>query len=116
MAHRFLSYSLRSRPVFVFRARRLINTSAGEDISRKDYDALVEKHENLQKEHNELSEKYEDIKDRYTRALAETENVRRRGQRQIEDAKVENLDLIGTSRNYLGVRDTVLLQGYSRSG
>ncbi|KAH7731357.1 co-chaperone GrpE [Aphelenchoides avenae] len=44
------------------------------DVLLNEYDALVE--ENA------------DLNDKYRRSLAETENVRRRGQKQVEDAKV----------------------------
>ncbi|GMS89832.1 hypothetical protein PENTCL1PPCAC_12007 [Pristionchus entomophagus] len=42
----------------------------------------------LLKEYDGLIEESKDWKDRYTRALAETENVRRRGMKQVEDTKV----------------------------
>ncbi|KAF8357516.1 hypothetical protein PRIPAC_92511 [Pristionchus pacificus] len=45
------------------------------------FDALV-------KEYDSLIEEGKEWKDRYTRALAETENVRRRGTKQVEDTKV----------------------------
>ncbi|GMR42832.1 hypothetical protein PMAYCL1PPCAC_13027 [Pristionchus mayeri] len=44
--------------------------------------------EPLLKEYDTLIEEGKDYKDRYTRALAETENVRRRGMKQVEDTKV----------------------------
>ncbi|KAF1622266.1 UNVERIFIED_CONTAM: hypothetical protein FQV16_0000200, partial [Eudyptes robustus] len=49
--------------------------------SRAAFDVLAAEYDALREECNELNDKYK-------RALAETENVRRRGQKQVEDAKV----------------------------
>uniref|UniRef100_A0A915PR31 GrpE protein homolog n=1 Tax=Setaria digitata TaxID=48799 RepID=A0A915PR31_9BILA len=56
---------------------------AGEDfvIPRPAFDALAT-------EYDTLLEEVSGFKDKYTRALAEVENVRRRGQKQTEEAKV----------------------------
>ncbi|GMT19625.1 hypothetical protein PFISCL1PPCAC_10922, partial [Pristionchus fissidentatus] len=50
-------------------------------VPRPAFDALL-------KEYDGLIEESKDWKDRYTRSLAETENVRRRGAKQVEDTKV----------------------------
>lgn len=42
----------------------------------------------LATEYDALREEAADLQDKYKRSLAETENVRRRGQKQTEDAKV----------------------------
>ncbi|KHN79670.1 GrpE -like protein, mitochondrial [Toxocara canis] len=50
-------------------------------IPRSAFDALAT-------EYDTLIEECASFKDKYTRALADTENVRRRGQKQVEDAKL----------------------------
>uniref|UniRef100_A0AC34QHM2 GrpE protein homolog n=1 Tax=Panagrolaimus sp. JU765 TaxID=591449 RepID=A0AC34QHM2_9BILA len=48
---------------------------------RKAFDVLAT-------EYDTILQEVEDLNDKYRRALAETENVRRRGQKQVEDAKI----------------------------
>lgn len=50
-------------------------------IPRSAFDALAS-------EYDVLLDEVTTFKDKYTRALADTENVRRRGQRQVEEAKI----------------------------
>lgn len=52
-------------------------------ILQKEYDVLRKEHEALRKEHEALLEESKELQDKYRRALAETENVRTRGQRQV---------------------------------
>jgi len=44
--------------------------------------------ETLNKELGQMKEKWSDLDDKYKRALAESENIRRRLTKQIEDAKI----------------------------
>lgn len=56
------------------------NEQKEESIKTEDYEKLVSQNELLVKEVAEL-------KDKYTRSLAESENVRRRNQKMLEDSK-----------------------------
>lgn len=42
----------------------------------------------ITKEYDSLLDESNDLRDKYTRALAETENIRKRMQKQIEDVKI----------------------------
>ncbi|OWF40336.1 GrpE protein-like 1 [Mizuhopecten yessoensis] len=57
----------------------------------------------LQKEKAKLEETMKDIKDKYMRALAETENVRRRMKNQVDDAKIFGIQ--GFCKDLLEVAD-----------
>lgn len=65
-------------------------------IPRAAYDALAA-------EYDALMAEVANFKDKYTRALAETENVRRRGAKQVEEAKLFTLQKF--SKDLIGVRD-----------
>jgi molecular chaperone GrpE len=60
----------------------------GNEESQEAFIVPKEKLDSLFTEYDALSNELNDLTDKYRRALAETENVRRRGQKQIEDAKV----------------------------
>uniref|UniRef100_A0A914Z9M5 GrpE protein homolog n=1 Tax=Panagrolaimus superbus TaxID=310955 RepID=A0A914Z9M5_9BILA len=60
----------------------------GKEESQEAFIVPKEKIELLFTEYGNLSNEVEDLNDKYRRSLAETENVRRRGQKQVEDAKV----------------------------
>ncbi|VDN54031.1 unnamed protein product [Dracunculus medinensis] len=56
-------------------------------IPRPAFDAIAEEYDGLLEEVDDWKEPLALLQDKYMRALAETENVRRRSQKQIEDAK-----------------------------
>jgi molecular chaperone GrpE len=60
----------------------------GKEEEKESFIVPKEKLESLFTEHDKLLNEIDDLNDKYRRALAETENVRRRGQKQVEDAKV----------------------------
>lgn len=66
-------------------------------------DLLAEDLEKLQKENEKLGEDLKELKDKYIRSLAETENVRNRMKKQVEDAKVFGIQ--GFCKDLLEVAD-----------
>jgi len=64
---------------------------------------LAEKDEQVEKYKQEAS----DLKDKYVRALAESENIRRRGVKQTSDAKLYAIQ--GLTKDLLGVADILEL-------
>uniref|UniRef100_A0A0N5AD30 GrpE protein homolog n=1 Tax=Syphacia muris TaxID=451379 RepID=A0A0N5AD30_9BILA len=82
---------------------QLIRISVGENLAddklvipRSAYDAIAG-------EYDEVCAEVAAFKDKYTRALAETENVRRRGVKQVEETKLFHLQKF--SKDLIGVRD-----------
>uniref|UniRef100_A0A915KL18 GrpE protein homolog n=1 Tax=Romanomermis culicivorax TaxID=13658 RepID=A0A915KL18_ROMCU len=61
----------------------------------------------LQQERDELLNKIKDLEDKYKRSLAETENVRSRMQRQVEDTK--SFAIQGFCKDLLEIADVLAL-------
>ena len=75
--------------------------------------ALKSNVEELQASNTELKSKHDDIMDKYRRAIAESENMRKRLTKQIEDAKIFGIQ--GFSKDLLEVAD-VLEKAVSTEG
>ena len=75
--------------------------------------ALKSSVEELQASNTELKSKHDDIMDKYRRAIAESENMRKRLTKQIEDAKIFGIQ--GFSKDLLEVAD-VLEKAVSTEG
>lgn len=60
----------------------------GKDVPEAEFVPPKSAFDVLLSEYDVLVEENADLNDKYRRSLAETENVRRRGQKQVEDAKV----------------------------
>lgn len=87
--------------------------TAGESVSGSQEEKAVpgnglsEKEKQLQEENQKLAEKVSLIDDKYKRALAESENMRMRLQRQIEEAKVFGIQSF--SKDLLEVADILVM-------
>ncbi|CAD5214960.1 unnamed protein product [Bursaphelenchus okinawaensis] len=63
-------------------------TEGANEVSIEEFQPPRSAFDVLAAEYDALREECDDVTDKYKRALAETENVRRRGQKQVDDAKV----------------------------
>lgn len=63
-------------------------TPAAKEVSLEEFQPPRAAFDQLAAEYDLLREENGELFDKYKRALAETENVRRRGQKQVEDAKI----------------------------
>ncbi|XP_069140529.1 grpE protein homolog 1, mitochondrial-like isoform X2 [Argopecten irradians] len=70
---------------------------------QKAANAAAEAEDKLQKEKAKLEESVKDMKEKYLRALAETENVRQRMKKQVDDAKIFGIQ--GFCKDLLEVAD-----------
>ncbi|VDN21026.1 unnamed protein product [Gongylonema pulchrum] len=70
---------------FLAKVKESVGTEAA---AQKDFEIPRPAFDALATEYDTLLDEVATFKDKYTRALAEVENVRRRGQKQTEEAKV----------------------------
>ncbi|KAI1888255.1 hypothetical protein AGOR_G00183140 [Albula goreensis] len=103
------SYSLVVSPVILRSSPRLLCTAAqqkndgasADDASQKSEQSPAEKA--LAEEKVQLEEQLKDVTDKYKRALADTENLRQRSQKMVEDAKLYGIQ--GFCKDLLEVAD-----------
>lgn len=80
-----------------------VKKAVGSDVPDEEFVIPREAYDALAAEYDAALEDIASFKDKYTRALAETENVRRRGMKQVEEAKLFTLQKF--SKDLIGVRD-----------
>ncbi|XP_028992787.1 grpE protein homolog 1, mitochondrial [Betta splendens] len=103
------SYSLVASPALLRASPRLLCTATKQKNGQGSEEEAVEKPEQsagekvLMEEKTQLEEQLKDMTERYKRALADTENLRMRSQKMIEDAKLYGIQ--GFCKDLLEVAD-----------
>lgn len=96
---------LRTCPQRMCTAAQQPNNPAQENEEEKSKNQVEEGAEQLTAERAKLEEQVKDVTDKYKRALADTENMRQRSQKMVEDAKLYGIQ--GFCKDLLEVADVL---------
>uniref|UniRef100_A0A914DMN7 GrpE protein homolog n=1 Tax=Acrobeloides nanus TaxID=290746 RepID=A0A914DMN7_9BILA len=94
-----------SSEVFLLSVKKSTEAELGKELSAEEFVPSKSAINALAAEYDLLLEESDDFKAKYIRALAETENVRKRGIKQVEDAKLFSIQ--GFCKDLLEIADTL---------
>ncbi|CAN2388585.1 adenyl-nucleotide exchange factor activity [Pristimantis euphronides] len=97
------THRLRPCPRLMCTAAQQPNNPAQENEEEKSKKQVEERTEQLAAEKAKLEDQVKDVTDKYKRALADTENMRQRSQKMVEDAKLYGIQ--GFCKDLLEVAD-----------